>query len=166
MKRLVLSFLPTAAHRRLRMRKQASKSHDHRDPTFIEVTPDITFETYWKDVEAGKGPALIVWCRFRKIMKFDCFGKGRGHYHISVPVYSSGADEADRIYLPEESVEAQVERVAFELKGNLPYFLARAAYRGARKVTVPTPDLLHAVDEARSLMYEHAETCAERGRLP
>lgn len=154
-KKLVLPWLPIAGHRWLRSRKQASHSHDHRDPVFVKVTPDIVFETYWKDVEAGRGPALIVWHRYRKILKFDCFGKGRGHYHISLSVHSARTDANDRIYLPEETIEAQIERVAFELRTNIVYYLARGPYRSARKAIIPEADLDNAVEEVRAILYQH-----------
>lgn len=147
--------LPTAVHRWLRARKQASESHDHRDPVFIRVTPQVVFETYWKDVEAGKGPALIVWFDYRKVLKFDCFGKGRGHYHIALPVYSKQAAVFDRIFLPEETIEAQIERVVFELETNLSYYMARAPHRNARRGTIPQADLQRAIGLVRAQMYEH-----------
>jgi len=153
-KRFVLPLLPTAGHRWLRAYKAASPSHDHRDVAFVQVTPEIVFETYWKDVEAGKGPALVVWCDYRKVLKFDCFGKGRGHYHISVPVFSKRTEEFDRIFLPEETIEAQIERVVFELRTNLFYYLARAPHRRARKARIDEPQLTRAVEEVRKLLYE------------
>jgi hypothetical protein len=134
--------------------KRASRSHDHRDPAFVRVTSQIVFETYWKDVEAGKGPALIVWFEHRKILKFDCFGKGRGHNHLSVPVHSKRTEEFNRIFLPEETIEAQIERVVFELRTNLFYYLARAPHRRARVASIPKSQLTCAVEEVRALLYE------------
>ena len=155
LKALLLQALPTAGHRWLRGRKQASGSYDHRDPVFLSVTPDVVFEIYWKDVEAGKGPALIVWCRFRKILKFDCFGKGRGHYHVALPAGLQRSREFDRIHLPEDTVEGQIERVAFELRMNLRYYLEHCPYRTGRRARVGQDDLLAAIDEARSLMIRY-----------
>ena len=168
-KRIVLPVLPTAVHRRLRARKRPGRSHDHRDATFLMLTPEIVFETCWKDVEAGRGPALIVWVDDCRILKFDCFGKGRGHYHVSSRGLSLQPVSRDRLYLPEETIEAQIERVAFELKTNLAYYLAHAPSRRARRARIPERVLAQGVEEARSSMLEHmaaALSWRERAPLP
>lgn len=155
LKALLLQWMPTTGHRWLRARKQASRSYDHRDPVFLTLTPQVVFETYWKDVEAGRGPALIVWFDYRKILKFDCFGKGRGHYHVALPARRQRSREFDRIHLPEETIATQLERVAFELQMNLRYYLRHCPYRSARKATVPQEDLLRVVRQACALMHKY-----------
>jgi hypothetical protein len=156
LKTLMMYWLPTAGHRWLRARKDASPSNDHRDPVFIRVTPQIVFETYWKDVEAGRGPALIVWLDYRKIVKFDCFGKGHGHYHIALPALFQRSVETDRIYLPEETIALQIERVVFELRTNLRYYLQHCRYGRARRAKFADAELLPAVARARQVMCRHS----------
>ena len=63
--------------------------------------------------------------------------------------------EFDRIHLPEETIEAQIERVAFELQMNLRYYLRHSPHRSARKTTVPEEDLLRVVPEERALMPKY-----------
>jgi hypothetical protein len=147
--------MPLRVRRSLRLRKRSSQSNDHRDPAFIAVTPQLTFETYWKDVEAGKGPAVIVWFDYRKIVKFDCFGKGRGHYHVALPALARKPVEFDRIFLPEETIEAQIERAVFELRRNLRYYLANCPYRSARRVVIADEALLPAVGQVHELMHKY-----------
>ena len=101
------------------------------------------------------GPALIVWFDYRRILKFDCLGKGRGHYHVALPPGMQRGREFDRIHLPEETVEEQIERVVFELRKNLRYHLEHCPYRRGRRATVPEQAVLDASEEVRSLMLRY-----------
>jgi hypothetical protein len=155
LKGFMMSGMPLAVRRRLRLRKRAAGSSDHRDPAFVTANRQLVFETYWKDVEAGRGPALIVWLDYRKILKFDCFGKERGHYHVALPAWARRSVEFDRIFLPEDTVEAQIERVVFELRQNLRYYLLHCPYRGARRAIISDEDLLPAIEQVHALMHQH-----------
>lgn len=165
-KQVVLPLLPTGAHLWLRARKQAAKLQDHRDVEFVTITPELVFETCWKDVAAGRGPSLIVWFEHRRILKFDCFGKDHGHYHISLPGHSARRAELDRLFLPEKTIEAQIERVLFELRTNILYYLARAPYHRARWATIPESALIRGIEQSRTLMYRNMASARAHGSDP
>ena len=76
-----------------------------------------------------------------------------------IRVYRLG-DRWERVYLPEESIEAQIDRVAFELQMNLRYYLSHCPYRGARRATIPEDDLLRVVAEARAVLYRYRDAAA------
>ncbi|OGW84547.1 MAG: hypothetical protein A3C35_04205 [Omnitrophica bacterium RIFCSPHIGHO2_02_FULL_46_11] len=80
---------------------------------------------YWKDQSNGKGPAVSLYVCNKEVMKFDCFGEGKGHYHINInqpPLVPRGEE---RIQLMERTREEQVKRAIFEIQKNASYFLQR-----------------------------------------
>jgi hypothetical protein len=77
----------------------------------IAISDNFSFLVYWKILEIGKGPAVILKAFDREILKFDCFGEKEGHYHIA-PNYDF------RIYFLEKTVSQQVKRTVAELKIN------------------------------------------------
>src|SRR6266487_87464 len=129
----MLSALRAQIKRQLlrRLRYDASVRFDsdaltagvRRDVKWIHVQPDVDLEVYWKVLPIGKGPAISLYAFGFQILKFDCFGATDGHFHLFLG-WPSPTNE-DRIWLPEPSGTAQVERAIFELKRNAPYYLQR-----------------------------------------
>ena len=89
-----------------------------RDVEWIRVQPDVNLKVYWHMVPIGKGigkgPAISLYAFGFQILKFDCFGARDGHFHLFLGWPSPTSE--DRIWLPEPSGTAQVERAIFELK--------------------------------------------------
>ncbi|WP_075351824.1 hypothetical protein [Algoriphagus marinus] len=83
----------------------------HEDEVIFKIQDDVFFQVYWKSLPIGKGPAVILKAFGQEILKFDCFGKEKGHYHIA-PNYDF------RIYFVEETIEEQIQRTILELKIN------------------------------------------------
>ena len=54
-----------------------------KDLLNIKVIEDVYFQVYWKVLEHGKGPAVILYVNRKEVLKFDCFGKDKGHFHIA-----------------------------------------------------------------------------------
>lgn len=77
----------------------------------LAICDNLSFLVYWKILEIGKGPAVILKAFDKEILKFDCFGEKDGHYHIA-PNYDF------RIYFLEKTVSDQVKRTVAELKIN------------------------------------------------
>lgn len=71
---------------------------------------------YWKVLPIGKGPAIILKVLGQEFMKFDCFGKDKGHYHIS-PKYNF------RIFFTENTRKSQIKRSIDELKTSTQNYL-------------------------------------------
>jgi hypothetical protein len=83
----------------------------HEDEVIFKIQDDVFFQVYWKSLHVGTGPAVILKAFGQEILKFDCFGKEKGHYHIA-PNYEF------RIYFVEETVSEQIKRTIKELETN------------------------------------------------
>lgn len=77
----------------------------------FQIEENLNLLVYWKSLEIGIGPAVILQAFDLEILKFDCFGKDKGHYHIA-PHYDF------RIYFIEETVPDQIKRTINELRLN------------------------------------------------
>jgi hypothetical protein len=83
----------------------------HEDEVIFKIQENVIFQVYWKSFQVGTGPAVILKAFGQEILKFDCFGKEKGHYHIA-PNYEF------RIYFVEETVSEQIQRTIKELEIN------------------------------------------------
>ena len=72
-------------------------------------------------------------------MKFDYFGEGDGHFHVDFGRHFRA--EQNRIYLPEITREAQIDRSFFELRRNMYYYLKRHRNRRIRNFKIDTAKL-------------------------
>jgi hypothetical protein len=99
-----------------------------RDRIRYEIGDAAYLEVFWKVLDIGRGPAVSLFIGDTEVMKFDCYGEGRGHAHVDLG--RAGHLKAlahQRLYLGEKTVEEQIERAIFELRVNLPYYLERHA---------------------------------------
>jgi len=87
-----------------------------KDVEIISIQPNLEFEVYWKVLSIGRGPAVILKANGKEVMKFDAFGKNKGHYHIA-PCYNL------RIFFPEETAQQQIQRTSLELQKNAQKYL-------------------------------------------
>ncbi len=127
-----------------------------RDRVRLHVQDDVFVDVYWKDVELGKGPSISVFVLGEEMMKFDCFGKDRGHFHIAF--FTPGASNVSRMYMPEPTIEDQIERAVFEIRKNINYYLQRNSKRRIRKCVIDAKKLSAVCEKAKSKMYEFIET--------
>ncbi len=95
------------------------------DVVIYPVQEHAYLAVYWKDLPIGKGPAVSLYVYDKEILKFDCFGEGRGHYHINMAQPSLVPRGEERLYLIERSIEAQIQRSIFEIQKNASYYLHR-----------------------------------------
>lgn len=116
----------------------------------IEVQPGVWFVVFWKSLYVGTGYALSVYVYGHEVARFDCFGPGKGHYHLALAANRKA--ELDRIMFDVQSVPEQVERTLFELKKNLQYYLQRNPKRVVRALKLDQAKLDAACDEAREKM--------------
>jgi hypothetical protein len=144
------------------LRRSEPPAYDvRRDRVRYEICDAGYFEVFWKVLDIGRGPAVSLFIRDTEVMKFDCFGEGRGHVHIDFG--RTGHLKAlahHRLYLGEKAVEEQIERTIFELRMNLPYYLERHGDARIRAFQ-PTTERLHEVTaKVREAMLTYAETVA------
>ena len=121
-----------------------------RDVEWICVQPDVDLEVYWKVLPIGKGPAISLYAFGFQILKFDCFGATDGHFHLFLGWPSPTTE--DRIWLPEPSATAQVERAIFELRMNAPYYLQRHGNERVRRLQLKSGAWSTACARARDKM--------------
>ena len=60
-----------------------------KDVEIIPIQPNLELVVYWKVLQVGRGPALILQAYGKEVLKFDCFGRDDGHFHVA-PNYGNG----------------------------------------------------------------------------
>ena len=109
------------------------KSNSHppirRDLERIQIVPNLALLVYWKELKIGKGPAAVLEAFGSEIMKFDCFGKDKGHFHVK-PHYDF------RIFFVEETIEEQILRSRKEILTNFKRYLSMQSEDNIRHFVV------------------------------
>lgn len=94
-----------------------------RDVENFKVQHHVYFQTYWKIYGPGKGPAVLLYLFGIETLKFDIYGKDKGHYHVNPN--NPKAAHANVLWMPEHDAASQVRRAVFELRCNISYYLQR-----------------------------------------
>ena len=119
-----------------------------RDVSDIHFQKDLKLTVYWKILEIGKGPSVIFSFRNKAIIRFDCFGKGDGHYHV-YPDYN-------RIWFSEESALEQVHLTKAELKHSaqkyLDKYIENTDQAGHKQVRIDNSSFQTALNEMETMM--------------
>lgn len=101
-----------------KLKNQSNKRIIRNDGTIIPVQDGLSLEVYWKVLKIGKGPAVILKVYNREILKFDCFGNNKGHYHVY-------PNSNNRIWFFEDNAKDQIRRTRLELERNGPNYLSK-----------------------------------------
>lgn len=145
----------------LRPIPRRSSSHDPDGVTTVVVQPGISIEIYWIGPGLGPGPSASLYVYKDEVMRFDCFGGSRGHFHLNLTQsrYVSHGESA-RLYFPDGTIEDQVELARFELTRNFDYARRQNKSWMVRSLDIPQGRLESAACEMRSEMLkmvgEHA----------
>ncbi len=143
---------------RARLNRQDLVSHDIETYCHLEV--------YWvkqEDDEEEEGPVAILVVHGREVLKFDCYGKGKGHLHFSKKHPHNGLHGlSGRFLFHEETVEAQIERGVFELTANLKEYLESNSWSKVRRTVIDVNRMEEASNWMRSRMLALEKTRAER----
>jgi hypothetical protein len=125
---------------------------DRRDVTTYIIQPQVELVVFWKVLAIGKGPALSLYVCGEEVLKFDCFGPDKGHFHISFssPVRTT----EDRLCFFEQTASEQIDRTLFELENNLHYCLQRHQRRRIRNIKVDKKPLADSCIAAGARMRE------------
>jgi len=130
-----------------------------KDVTNLKIQDDVYFQVYWKELAIGKGPAVILYIYNKEILKFDCFGKEKGHYHVDF--YKLNGTKKNRIFFTENRASEQIEKTVFELNTNLNYYLQRNKDHRIRDVHIEQNNLEKALVLVKSKMIEFLRTKSE-----
>lgn len=87
-------------------------------------------------------------------MKFDCFGKDKGHYHIS-PKYNF------RIFFIENTRKSQIKRSINELKTNTQNYLKHHPDQRFNQLVLSTSAFYDSLDRAEQQLIAFVETIVE-----
>lgn len=95
--------------------------------TRLDLQPNAYFHVYWKRTDSiGEGPCVSFYVFENEVLRFDCFGKGKGHFHVNLgESLNVTTAPQHRLFFFEESVDDQIDRVGFELRVNCRYYLQR-----------------------------------------
>lgn len=141
--------------RKLKLTTSSSSTPVKRmDLKEIVICDHLSFLVYWKILEIGKGPAVILKAFDKEILKFDCFGEKDGHYHIA-PNYDF------RIYFLEKTVSEQVQRTVAELKINGLRYLSLQKEPEIRNIKPNPTQYNSAVDSVEKLLIHFHQTVKE-----
>jgi len=133
----------------------ASVPNFRQDLVHFPVEENVSLAVFWKVMDIGRGPALSVYVFDCEVLKFDCYGVGQGHYHVSL----QGENEAreHRLLLPEKTAEEQIERTLFELTHNLSYYLQRNADPRIRQTRVASANLEPVIHKVRAKLIDYLQ---------
>jgi hypothetical protein len=104
------------------------------DVHHFDLGSGVFLAVYWKSLPIGRGPSISLHIGSFEPLKFDCFGEEAGHFHTDI--LPLNASKNARIWMPENSRQAQVERAIFELQENSQYYLDRSQHLKCRTATV------------------------------
>jgi len=126
------------------------------DVVIYPIQDHAYLAVYRKDLPIGKGPGVSLYVHDKEILKFDCFGEGRGHYHTHMNQPSLVPEGEERLYFSERTVEDQAERSIFEIQRNATYHLQRNHDPRITFFKLDQPRLEVACREAKAKMLEYA----------
>jgi hypothetical protein len=101
------------------------------------------------------GPAACLVVHGFDIIRFDCVGYPLGHYHAArLYPYGIRRGLAGEIWLPEKTIEEQVERAMFEVQRNWSYYLGSHPRAKVRNTRINEQRLAAVCAEMKSKMLE------------
>jgi len=129
------------------------------DVRLIPIQSDSYLAVYYKRYETGVGPGVSLYVHESEILRFDCFGRDRGHYH-SLPCLSALPCDK-RISFIAETIESQANETVMEITKNYAAHLGKHFRRHIRNYKFDHACLAVAVTEARDRMLAaHREASA------
>lgn len=129
-----------------------------QDARVHTVQPGLEILTFWLDERiggGGTGPCLSLYCHGLEVLRFDCFGEGLGHFHLTA--FMPWVKRGKRFWFAEKTAEAQIERAVFELIRNLQAYLCLNPRGKVRRMRVDEAAVAAACREAREALMAHLE---------
>ena len=134
------------------------KNSARKNVEIVPIQPHLNLIVYWKVLQVGKGPALILEAYGKEILKFDCFGKKDGHYHVA-PNYGK------RISFDEQTAIKQIDRTAIELKENAQFYLGKQEDERIKHLKIDQTKMATASDYAKQKMIFFLQNVSELDEL-
>ncbi|MDJ1180300.1 hypothetical protein PJF56_15655 [Roseofilum sp. BLCC_M91] len=131
---------------------QLNREETRQDVVHFLITENTSLQVYWKSLKAGISVA-VIFCAFEyEALRFDCYLKRKGHYHLQLMECQDNCKE--HVLMAESTVEEQIDRAIFELENNLYYYLQRHPDRRVRTLKVERSPLKAAIQSARTKMLQ------------
>ena len=135
----------------MRQRPNLSR-HDLQEGCFLETYMN---DQVFPDGINYFGPAVCLVVHDFDVMRFDCLDFPMGHYHTAKPYpYGISRGLAGNIWLPEKSIEAQVDRAIFELLRNADHYVLSHAKRKVRNTRLDEARMTEVCAEVKAKMLE------------
>lgn len=119
----------------------------------IPISDDAFIDVFWKALPIGRGPAASVVVHDQEVLRFDCFGPGKGHLHASF--FQQAPAPELRLFFSEPTICQQIDRAAFEVTRNLPYYTQRSPYAAVRRFRIDDEQLRLAGDQMRTILADY-----------
>ncbi|WP_282776127.1 hypothetical protein [Phaeodactylibacter xiamenensis] len=136
------------------------KSNPHSKPKEIKRSAQVSInpqeDLVWlicrNQVESvGKGVSVEIFISECKILKFDLFSAGNGHFHL----FTGNSDiKSGRIKIPEQTLKQQTERLAFELEFNLRNYRKLHSDERIRAFKIDVPAIRSALPKLKKAVLE------------
>lgn len=156
LKKLIRTLLPYQYHFYFFTKgRNYSRSWVRQDCIQFYIQDGVYLEAYWKVYGIGKGPALILNIFGEELLRFDFFGPGKGHYHVTVPELQPQCSSF--LYLSEQKVADQIERALFELNHNMSWYLQRHPLAKIRNLKINKKKLEELTPHIRTTLLVYAK---------
>jgi hypothetical protein len=119
-----------------------------------QVSPGVDLVTFWLDERiggGGTGVCMALFCHGYEVLRFDCFGRAFGHYHLTPLTLWPVRRRVLAFY--EDTVEGQVEEALYQLTQNLDFYLQINPRRCVRKLRIAPDDRARACESARQSLH-------------
>lgn len=168
-KRTFNSLLPGFARRKITSSLNLDTGPFNRPIDDLELVPiqtDSYLAVYFKRYGTDVGPGVSMYIFENEVLRFDCFGKGRGHYH-SLPCLSPYPSR-ERIDMEADTIEGQIDQTAGEISRNYSAHLAKHFLSRIRNFKFDRAQLETAVAEAcdKMLTAHRAESSTTPSPAP
>ena len=119
----------------------APEQQGRHDLVEFLIQENVRLEVYWRDDQAGYGPAVSIYAYDQEVLRLDCFGeendkKGRGHCHVNLR--QTRARQWN--YLP-GTVKDHIGQAMHDMRENLNYCLQTNVDERIQNTTVDSSTL-------------------------
>lgn len=124
---------------------------DHRT---YEAAPEVQLVVYWTDGHFGSGPSASLFVLENEVLRLDCLGADRGHYHINPRQVNFMADRTVQLLFQPGSYEDHIRRAAFELRANTSTAIKMNRDPRVRRFTLGQTELERSAEYLQEQMFE------------
>jgi len=119
----------------------------------IDIQDGLHLLVFHKMYNQGFGCALSVYVNNFEYLKFDCFGEGKGHFHIY------DGRNSKLIDFVEQTALQQINKTIDELNGNLDYYLQQSNNIHIQNLRIVDKDAFcQHLETAKQKMMEYEST--------